>query len=43
MTDRAAVVDVVTAHPTPIPAIASAAYLVEVPGGHHRTRLTPEA
>ncbi|WP_109593818.1 2'-5' RNA ligase family protein [Actinoplanes xinjiangensis] len=38
--DRARVIDVVTAFPTTIPALASAAHLVEVPGGHTRTLLS---
>ncbi|MEU8660302.1 2'-5' RNA ligase family protein [Actinoplanes philippinensis] len=41
VTDRATVADVVAGLPIPIPALASAAYLVEVPGGHSRTALTP--
>jgi 2'-5' RNA ligase len=42
VTDKAQVIDVVAAFPIPIPARASAAHLVETPGGHTRTQLTIE-
>jgi 2'-5' RNA ligase len=39
-TDRATVIDVVAESSLPIAAVASAAYLVELPGGHTRTLLS---
>jgi hypothetical protein len=39
--DRAVIAEVVAAFPLPIPAHARAAHLVELPGGHVRTPLTP--
>ncbi|BEL03403.1 hypothetical protein Q0Z83_015940 [Actinoplanes sichuanensis] len=41
VTDRAAVLDVMSAFPLPILAVTESAQLVEVPGGHHRIALTP--
>jgi 2'-5' RNA ligase len=37
--DKAAVIDVVSRFPTPIPAHVATVQLVEIPGGHSRTQL----
>ncbi|MCO8275116.1 2'-5' RNA ligase family protein [Actinoplanes sp. TRM 88003] len=42
-TDRTRVIDVVATYPMPIPALASAAYLVDLPGGRTRTSLTADS
>ncbi|MCA2216104.1 2'-5' RNA ligase family protein [Wangella sp. NEAU-J3] len=41
VTDKARVLDVVTRFPAPIPARASSAHLVEIPGGYSSIQLTP--
>ncbi|GAA2569023.1 2'-5' RNA ligase family protein [Winogradskya consettensis] len=40
-TDRARIIEIVASFPTPVPAHVSTAHLVDLPGGHTRTRLTP--
>jgi hypothetical protein len=42
VTGKARAVDVVARFPTPIPARASGAHLVEIPGGHNSIPLTPD-
>jgi hypothetical protein len=42
VTDKAKALDIVARFPMPIPALASSAHLVEIPGGHTSIQLARE-